>query len=87
MCISFAAPRHGRYSLTPQHSEDGNKKGQPRSAASAESVAFLLLAGVAVGLGFGAGIDWVFSTFPLFVVIGVFVGFALALYAVYLETK
>ena len=39
------------------------------------------------GLGFGAGVDWVFSTFPLFVVIGVFVGFGLALYAVYLETK
>ena len=73
--------------MTPQHPEDGNKKGQPRSAASAESVAFLLLAGIAVGLGFGAGIDWLFGTFPLFVVIGVFAGFALALYAVYLETK
>ena len=36
----------GRYSVTPQHPEDGNKKDQPRSAASAESVAFLLLAGV-----------------------------------------
>jgi F0F1-type ATP synthase assembly protein I len=78
--------------LTPQHPEDGKKKDQPRSAASAESVAFLLLAGVAVGLGFGAGVDWLFNTlffntFPLFVVIGVFVGFGLALYAVYLETK
>ena len=73
--------------MTPQHPEDGNKKGPQRSAASAESVAFLLLAGVAVGLGFGAGIDWVFDTFPVFVVIGVFVGFALALYAIYLETK
>jgi len=55
--------------------------------ASAESVAFLLLAGVAVGLGFGAGVDWLFGTFPVFVVVGVFAGFALALYAVYLETK
>jgi ATP synthase protein I len=73
--------------LTPQHPEDGKKRDQPRSAASAESVAFLLLAGVAVGLGFGAGVDWLLGTFPLFVVIGVFVGFALALYAVYLETK
>lgn len=73
--------------MTPQHLEDGKKKDQPRSAASAESVAFLLLAGIAVGLGTGAGVDWLFGTFPLFVVIGVFVGFALALYAVYLETK
>jgi F0F1-type ATP synthase assembly protein I len=87
MRISFAGPQHDRYSLTAKHPEDGKKKDQPRSAASAESVAFLLLAGVAVGLGFGAGVDWVFSTFPLFVVIGVFVGFGLALYAVYLETK
>jgi F0F1-type ATP synthase assembly protein I len=73
--------------LTPEHPDDGKKGDQPRSAASAESVAFLLLAGVAVGLGFGAGIDWLFGTFPLFVVIGVFAGFALALYAIYLETK
>jgi F0F1-type ATP synthase assembly protein I len=73
--------------LTPEHPDDGKKKDQPQSAASAESVAFLLLAGVAVGLGFGAGIDWLVGTFPLFVVIGVFAGFALALYAVYLETK
>ena len=87
MRISFAAPQPGRYSLTPQHPGDGNKKDQPRSAASAESVAFLLLAGVAVGLGFGAGVDWLLGTFPLFVAIGVFAGFALALYAIYLETK
>ena len=72
--------------MTPEHPEDG-KKDQPRSAASAESVAFLLLAGVAVGLGFGAGVDWLLDTFPLFVIIGVFVGFGLALYAIYLETK
>jgi len=85
--VSVAGGFHGRYSVTPQYPEDGDKKDSPRSAASAESVAFLLLAGVAVGLGFGAGVDWVFGTFPLFVIIGVFVGFGLALYAVYLETK
>jgi len=77
----------GRYSVTPDPPEDGKKKDPPHSSASAESVAFLLLAGVAVGLGFGAGVDWLLGTFPLFVVIGVFAGFALALYAVYLETK
>jgi ATP synthase protein I len=73
--------------VTPDHPEDGKKRDPSQSAASAESVAFLLLAGVAVGLGFGAGVDWLLGTFPLFVVIGVFVGFGLALYAVYLETK
>jgi F0F1-type ATP synthase assembly protein I len=73
--------------VTPGSPEDGRKDNKPHTAASAESVAFLLLAGIAVGLGFGAGVDWAFGTFPLFVVIGVFAGFGLALYAVYLETK
>jgi F0F1-type ATP synthase assembly protein I len=80
-------PRDGRYSVTPDHPGDGRQKDPPPSSASAESVAFLLLAGVAVGLGFGAGVDWLLGTFPLFVVIGVFAGFGLALYAIYLETK
>lgn len=47
----------------------------------------MVLAGVAVGLGVGAGLDWMVHMFPLFTVIGVFVGFGLALYAIYLETK
>lgn len=47
----------------------------------------MLLAGVAVGLGVGAGIDYALHSFPIVTVIGVFAGFALALYAVYLETK
>ena len=72
--------------MTPESPEDG-KKGPPSSAASAESVAFLLLAGVGLGLGIGAGLGWLLGAFPLFVIIGVFAGFGLALYAVYLETK
>ncbi|MFA4965385.1 MAG: hypothetical protein WC709_07105 [Thermoleophilia bacterium] len=68
---------------------DDDRRG---SSISAESVAFLLLGGVVTGLGAGAGIDWLVDavashTFPLFTVIGVFAGFALALYAIYLETK
>lgn len=47
----------------------------------------MLLAGLAVGLGLGAGLDWLAGTSPVFMVIGVFVGFGLALYAIYLETK
>jgi F0F1-type ATP synthase assembly protein I len=73
--------------LTPGSSEDGDKGGGRRSAASAESMAFLLLAGLAVGLGVGAGVDWLAGTSPVFLVIGVFAGFGLALYAIYLETK
>jgi F0F1-type ATP synthase assembly protein I len=65
----------------------GKGAGGKRSQTSAESVAFMLLAGVALGLAVGAGIDWLVGLFPLFTVIGVFVGFGIALYAVYLETK
>jgi F0F1-type ATP synthase assembly protein I len=73
--------------VTPQSSEDRQDDDKRRSSTSAETVAFLLLGGVVTGLGVGAGIDWVVKTFPLFTVIGVFAGFALALYAIYLETK
>ena len=73
--------------MTPQSTHDDRGGGDRRSPASAESVAFMLLAGVAVGLGAGAGLDWVVGTFPLCTAIGVFAGFALALYAIYLETK
>lgn len=69
---------------SPDDRRDDKKRG---SSTSAESVGFLLLGGVVTGLGVGAGIDWLVGTFPLFTVIGVFAGFALALYAIYLETR
>lgn len=47
----------------------------------------MMLGGVVTGLGLGAGIDWLIGTFPLVTAIGVFAGSALALYAIYLETK
>jgi hypothetical protein len=47
----------------------------------------MVLGGIVTGLGLGAGIDWLIGTFPLASAIGVFAGFALALYAIYLETK
>jgi F0F1-type ATP synthase assembly protein I len=60
---------------------------KPKTAASAEAVAFLLLGGVVTGIACGGGLDYAIGTFPLATAIGVFVGFAVALYAVYLETK
>lgn len=47
----------------------------------------MLLAGVIVGLGVGYVLDRLADTAPLFIILGVFIGFAAALYAVYLETK
>lgn len=73
--------------MTHGSSKGPEDEGGRRRQVSAESVAFLLLGGVVTGLGVGAGIDWLVRTFPLFTVIGVFAGFALALYAIYLETK
>ena len=64
-----------------------NGQHEPRPKVSAESVALLLLAGVVVGLLAGYGLDRLVRTLPLFTVIGVFVGFGLALYAIYLETR
>jgi F0F1-type ATP synthase assembly protein I len=81
---------YGRYSVTPEikdHDADDKPESASQGTTSAESVAFMVLAGIAVGLGVGAGLDWLVHLFPLFTVIGVFVGFALALYAIYLETK
>ena len=73
--------------MAPESPDERRDDGGKRSSVSAESVAFLLLGGVVTGLGVGAGIDWLVRTFPLFTVVGVFAGFALALYAIYLETK
>ena len=67
----------------PDRAEDDGRRPSP----SGESVAFLILGGVVTGGAVGAGVDWAIDQFPLCTVIGVFVGFALALYAVYLETK
>jgi len=72
--------------VTPHRPGSAGDDG-PRNSPSGESVAFLILGGVVTGAGVGAGVDWIVDQFPLFTAIGVFVGFALALYAVYLETK
>ena len=57
------------------------------SPLGGEAIAFLVLAGVAMGLGVGYLLDWLIGTLPLFTIIGVFAGFGLGLYAVYLDTK
>jgi ATP synthase protein I len=66
------------------HGQNGQGKG---GLASAQSVAFTMLAGVAVGLLAGYGLDRLLHTTPLFIVVGVFAGFGAALYGVFLKTK
>jgi len=68
--------------------EKGSRRPEQRkSPVRGESIAFLLLAGVALGLGAGYVIDRLAKTSPLFLILGVFVGFAAALYAIFLETR
>lgn len=52
-----------------------------------ETVAFMLLAGIGLGAGIGYGIDRLVGTFPALMVVGVFLGFGIALYAVFLEAR
>jgi F0F1-type ATP synthase assembly protein I len=68
--------------------EKGSRRSrQGKSPAQAESVAFMVLAGVALGLGVGYVVGRLVHAVPVFLGIGLFAGFALALYAIYLETR
>jgi F0F1-type ATP synthase assembly protein I len=71
-----------------RESGDHDRHGQHLGGlASAQSVAFTVLAGIVVGLLVGYGLDRLLHTTPAFIVIGVFGGFGAALYAVFLKTK
>lgn len=80
--------KRGRYTEPRQTSDDGhNGQHGRRSRSSGEAIAFTLLAGVLLGLLAGYGLDRLLGTAPLFIIVGVFAGFGLGLYAVYLETR
>ena len=64
----------------------GDRPGRGRGP-NIESIAFMLVAGVLVGLLVGLGLDKLLHTMPAFTLIGVFAGFAIALYGIYLDTK
>ncbi len=68
-------------------SGNGQNGQRKRATVSADTVAFTLIAGIVLGLGVGYGLDRLFGTLPLFLLLGVFAGFAIALYAVFMETK
>lgn len=89
MMAKFAGLYPGRYTM-PRERPDKQSADGPRghsSSSSAESIAFMMLAGVVVGAAIGGGIDWAAGIFPWCTIVGVFVGFAIGLYAIYLETK
>jgi ATP synthase protein I len=69
---------------TGDHGQNGHNRGD---LASAQSIAFTVLAGIVVGMLVGYGLDRLLHTSPAFLVVGVFAGFGAALYAVFLKTK
>jgi F0F1-type ATP synthase assembly protein I len=53
------------------------------SSGGWEWVTFYLLGGVFLGTASGLGLDYLFHTSPLFLIVGVFAGFAVGLYGIY----
>jgi len=67
---------------------DHGRRGHRRSGiAAAQTVAITLLTGIVVGVVVGYGLDRLLHTTPWVSAIGLFVGFGVALAAVFFETK
>jgi F0F1-type ATP synthase assembly protein I len=64
--------------------EHGHRKG---GFETAQRVAVTLGTGICGGLLVGYGLDRLLHTLPAFTAVGLFVGFGIALYTVFLETK
>jgi hypothetical protein len=77
----------GGYTMARETGDPGQNGHNKGGLKSAETIAFMLLAGIVVGLLVGYGLDRLLHTTPVFIAIGVFAGCGVALYAVYLETK
>lgn len=58
-------------------------KPKQRQSGGWEWIASYMIGGVLLGGLVGAGCDWLLGTLPLFMIAGVFAGFALALYGIY----
>jgi len=69
----------------PENGQNGQR--QKSSFAGAETIVFMLLAGVVLGLLAGYGLDRLLGTSPVLMLVGLFAGFAVGLYAVFIETK
>ena len=71
-----------------RESGDHGHSGQRRSGfAAAQTIAVTLLTGIVVGTLVGYGLDRLLHAVPWFSMIGLFVGFGVALAAVFFETK
>ena len=57
--------------------------GRRAGSASVEWIAFYLVGGVLLGAACGLGLDYLLHTIPLFLILGIFGGFAAGLYGIY----
>jgi F0F1-type ATP synthase assembly protein I len=57
------------------------------SRPSGESLAYFIVAGIALGFGIGFGLDKLIGTFPIIAALGMFAGLAFAIYVVYLRMR
>lgn len=53
------------------------------SSSGWEWITFYLVGGVGLGTFCGLGLDYLLGTTPLFLIVGIFAGFAMGLYGVY----
>ena len=67
-------------------SGDGHDR-RSRQPVSGLSVSMFILAGMGLGAGIGYGIDVLTGTMPLFLILGMVAGLAIALYSIYMETR
>jgi F0F1-type ATP synthase assembly protein I len=66
--------------------DSGDDKGGG-SRPGGESLAYFIVAGIALGFGIGFSVDKLLGTSPIVAAIGMFAGLAFALYVVYLRMR
>ena len=67
----------------PDKKKAKSNGGRGGSSFGWEWITFYLVGGVALGTASGLGLDYLLHTTPLFLIAGVFAGFAAGLYGIY----
>jgi F0F1-type ATP synthase assembly protein I len=73
--------------MSPAEDRKPTGPGDGGKRHAAESLAYTIMGGVALGAGIGVGLDLLLGTLPVFLAIGMFAGLAFALYVTYLRVR
>ncbi len=82
--------QHKKSAYTPPGARTDRRdrwKQSEGSRPSGESLAYFIVAGIALGFGIGYGLDRLVGTTPILAAIGMFAGLAFAIYVVYLRMR